>query len=62
MIVEQVRKEGNEMSKKKKITWNWLRNRNTIEFLGIREQLKNSDFKPVEFDGIRMQAGLSGCR
>ncbi|MBZ0177008.1 MAG: hypothetical protein OIN84_09460 [Candidatus Methanoperedens sp.] len=50
------------MSKKKKITWNWLRNRNTIEFLGVREQLKNSDFKPVEFDGIRMQAGLSGCR
>ncbi len=36
---------------------NWLRNRNTIEFLGIWEQLNNPDFKPVEFDGIRMQAG-----
>ena len=38
---------------------NWLRNRNTIEFLGIWEQLNNPDFKPVEFDGIRMQAGLN---
>ena len=32
---------------------NWLRNRNTIEFLGIWEQLNNPDFNPVEFDGIR---------
>ena len=37
---------------------NWLRNRNTIEFPCIWEQLNNPDFKPVEFDGIRMQAGL----
>jgi len=37
---------------------NCLRNRNTIEFPGIWEQLDNPDFKPVEFDGIRMQAGL----
>ncbi len=32
---------------------NWLRNRNTIEFLGVWEQLNNPDFKPVEFDGFR---------
>jgi hypothetical protein len=38
---------------------NWLRNRNTVEFLGIWEQLNNPDFNPVEFDGIRMQAGLN---
>ncbi len=38
---------------------NWLRNRNTIEFLGIWEQLHNPDFNPVEFDGIKMQAGLN---
>ena len=36
---------------------NWLRNRNTIEFLGIWEQLNNPGFNPVEFDGIRIQAG-----
>jgi KilA-N domain len=38
---------------------NWLRNRNTLEFLGIWEQLNNPAFNPVEFDGIRMQAGLN---
>ncbi len=38
---------------------NWLRNRNTIEFLGIWEQLNNPDFKPIEFDGFRIQAGLN---
>ena len=38
---------------------NWLRNRNTLEFLGIWEHLNNPDFNPVEFDGIKMQAGLN---
>jgi hypothetical protein len=38
---------------------NWLRNRNTIEFLGIWEQLYNASFNPVEFDGFRKQAGLN---
>ncbi|MCX6868711.1 MAG: KilA-N domain-containing protein, partial [Verrucomicrobia bacterium] len=32
---------------------NWLRNRNTLELLGIWEQLHNPDFNPVEFDGIK---------
>lgn len=35
------------------IIQNWMRNRNTIEFLGIWEQLNNSDFNSIEFDGIR---------
>jgi hypothetical protein len=39
---------------------NWLRNRNTIELLGIWESLHNPNFKPVEFDGFRMEAGLNG--
>jgi KilA-N domain len=38
---------------------NWLRNRNTIEFLGIWEQLNNVGFKPVEFDGFKKEAGLN---
>ena len=38
---------------------NWLRNRNTLEFLGLWELLNNPDFNPVEFDGIKMQAGLN---
>lgn len=38
---------------------NWVRNRNTLEFLGIWEQIHNPDFNSVEFDGFRMQAGLN---
>lgn len=38
---------------------NWLRNRNTIEYLGVWEHLNNPEFKPVEFDGFRKQAGLN---
>ena len=38
---------------------NWLRNRNTIEFLGIWEQINNPVFKSVEFDGFRKHAGLN---
>ena len=38
---------------------NWLRNRNTIELLGLWEILHNPDFKPVEFDGFRKEAGLN---
>ncbi len=38
---------------------NWMRNKNTLEFLGLWERINNSNFKPVEFDGFRSQAGLN---
>ena len=38
---------------------NWLRNRETIEFLGIWESLHNPNFKQVEFDLFRNEAGLN---
>jgi len=38
---------------------NWMRNRNTVEFLGIWEQIHNPDFKGVEFDTFRKEAGLN---
>ncbi len=38
---------------------NWMRNRNTIEFLGIWETLYNQYFKPLEFEGFRKEAGLN---
>ena len=44
---------------------NWIRNRNTIEFLGIWEMLYNPNFKPLEFEGFKKEAGLNaftiGC-
>lgn len=38
---------------------NWMRNRNTIEYLGIWESLYNPNFKPLEFEGFRKEAGLN---
>ena len=39
---------------------NWLRTRYTIEFLTTWEQINNPDFKVVETDHFKMQAGLPG--
>lgn len=36
-----------------------MRNRNTIEFLGIWETIYNPDFKPIEFEGFKKEAGLN---
>ena len=41
---------------------NWLRNRNTIEFLGIWEKVNNPNFNCAEFDIIKSQAGLNSYR
>lgn len=38
---------------------NWLRNRNTIEYLGLWESLHNPNFNPLEFEGFRKEAGLN---
>ena len=38
---------------------NWMRNRDVIEFLGLWESLHNPDFKPLEFEGFRKQAGAN---
>ncbi|CAG0986783.1 hypothetical protein METP3_02405 [Methanosarcinales archaeon] len=36
---------------------NWMRSRSTIEFLGLWEKLSNPDFKPLEFERFRSEAG-----
>lgn len=36
---------------------NWMRGKDTIEFLGLWETLNNPNFNPVEFDGFRIQSG-----
>ena len=38
---------------------NWMRNRNTIEFLGVWEQLHNPDFNRVQFEAVKNEAGLN---
>lgn len=41
------------------IIQNWMRNRNTIEFVGLWEKLNNPNFKGIEFDVFKNQAGLN---
>ena len=38
---------------------NWMRNRNTIEFLGVWEELHNLNFNRVQFDTVKTDAGLN---
>ena len=38
---------------------NWMRSRNTVEFLGLWETIHNPNFKGVEFDTFKSQAGLN---
>ena len=41
------------------ILQNWLRNRSTIEFVGLWEQFNNPNFNSIEFDGIKNQSGAN---
>ncbi len=54
-LTDMVRKIQNGLSLIEK----WLRNQNMIEFLGIWEEMYNSDFNSPEFEGIKNEAGLS---
>ena len=47
-----MRSFGNE-----NIISNWLRNRNSLEFIGIWEELNNPNLNSLEFEGFKNQAG-----
>ena len=53
-LTDMVKRFGDES-----VLYGWLRNRNTIEFLGIWEQIYNPAFKPLEFERFKSQAGLN---
>lgn len=54
LLTDMVKKFGEES-----ILYDWLRNRNTTEFLGIWELIDNPGFKPIEFDRFKNQPGLN---
>ncbi|GEM_PF-1933061 len=59
-LTDMAKKFGDDV-----LIYQWMRNRNTVEFLGIWEQLHNSDFKGLEFETFKKQAGsckFSDCR
>ena len=41
------------------LIYQWMRNRNTVEFLGFWEQIHNPRFKGIEFDTFKKQAGMN---
>lgn len=41
------------------ILYRWMRNRNTLEYLGVWEQVYNPDFNTTEFDRFRFESGLN---
>ncbi|MBS1939067.1 MAG: KilA-N domain-containing protein [Bacteroidetes bacterium] len=53
-LTDMVRGFGDET-----VLYGWLRNKNTVEFLGTWEQLNNPDFKPLEFERFMGEAGLN---
>jgi hypothetical protein len=58
ICITDIAKSKEGASRAADIIKNWIRSRTTLEFLGTWEQLYNQDFKVVEFDHFKMQAGL----
>ena len=53
-LTDMAKKFGDDV-----LIYNWMRNRNTLEFIGIWEQIHNPTFKGLEFETFRNQAGLN---
>ncbi len=53
-LTDMVKRFGDESE-----LYGWLRNRNTVEFLGVLELINNPAFKPLEFERFKSQAGLN---
>ncbi|MCO5052129.1 MAG: KilA-N domain-containing protein [Verrucomicrobiae bacterium] len=53
-LTDMAKKFGDDV-----LIYSWMRNRNTLEFIGVWEQVHNPDFKGLEFETFRNQAGLN---
>jgi hypothetical protein len=58
ICITDIAKSEDGESRAADVIKNWIRSRNTLEFLGTWEQMYNPNFKVVEFDHFKMQAGL----
>ncbi len=54
-LTDMVRASGSGSA----IIENWLRNKNTLEFLAVWEEIYNPSFNSLEFEGIKAEAGLN---
>ena len=53
-LTDMAKKFGDDV-----LIYQWMRNRNTVEFLGIWELLNNSKFKGIEFETFKKEAGIN---
>lgn len=53
-LTDMAKKFGDDI-----LIYQWMRNRNTVEFLGIWEKMHNPDFKGIEFETFKKQAGIN---
>ncbi|MCX6139240.1 MAG: KilA-N domain-containing protein [Candidatus Kapabacteria bacterium] len=53
-LTDMAKKFGDES-----LIYSWMRNRNTLEFIGIWEKLHNPNFKGIEFETFKAQSGLN---
>ena len=56
ICITDIARQKNE-NEPKDVVKNWMRQKNTLEYLGLWERLHNPNFKGVEFDPLLMQAG-----
>ena len=56
LCITDIAKQKNE-AEAKDVVKNWMRQKNTLEYLGLGERLHNPKFKGVEFDPLLAEAG-----
>ena len=58
LCIKDIAKQKNT-AEPKDVVKNWMRQKNTLEYLGLWERLHNPQFKGVEFDPLLGEAGLN---
>ena len=58
-LTDMVKAKDNDNGRTDLIIQNWMRIKDTVEFLGLWESINNPDFNPVEFEGFRNAAGTN---
>lgn len=56
-LTDMVKAKDDDAYRTDIVIQNWMRNKDTVEFLGLWESINNPNFNPIEFDGIRNAAG-----
>lgn len=58
-LTDMVKAKEEENSRSDMIIQNWMRNKDTVEFLGLWETINNPDFNSIEFEGFKKAAGTN---